>query len=113
MSEGKKFDAGKAPIVQGCLHYFPKALLAVAQVSAYGAKKYNVPFSDKNWSRLEDAFNRYTDGMGRHLMLESLEATDTGAYDPTGAKGSEMLHAAHVAWNALARLELLLAQESA
>lgn len=101
MSEGKKFDAGKAPLVQGCLHYFPKALLAVAQVSAYGAKKYNVPFSDKNWSRLHDAFNRYGDADGRHLIYEAID----GLYDPE----SKLLHAAHHAWDALARLELLLA----
>lgn len=101
MAEGKKFDAGKAPIVQGCIHYFPTALAAVAQVSAYGAKKYDVSFSDKNWQRLDNAFNRYTDGLGRHLALEGVSAHDDE---------SQLLHAAHAAWNALARLELLLGE---
>lgn len=100
MSEGKKFDAGKAPLTQGCLHYFPRALLAVATVSGYGAKKYAVPYSDKNWMRLADAFNRYGDGDSRHLIFEAID----GLYDPE----SKLLHAAHHAWNALARLELLL-----
>ena len=99
MSEGKKFDQGKAPLFQGCLQYFPRALMCVANVSAYGAKKYDVPFSDKNWSRLDDAFNRYTDGLARHLTLEGVSERD----DESG-----LLHAAHAAWNALARLELLL-----
>ncbi|MDY0087109.1 MAG: DUF5664 domain-containing protein [Coriobacteriia bacterium] len=108
MSEGKKFDTGKAPIVSGCLHYFPKALLAVAAVSDYGAKKYDVSFEDKNWSRLHNAEKRYGDGLGRHVALEGLELWDTGNFDPTGAKGSDLLHAAHAAWNALAKLELLL-----
>ena len=109
-SSGVKYDAGKAPIVQGCIHYFPKALLAVSEVSAYGANKYKVPFNDKNWMRLDGAFNRYTDGLGRHLALEGLEQTDSGEYDPTGQPGSNLLHAAHAAWNALARLELLLTE---
>ena len=108
MSEGRKYDAGKAPLVQGCLHYFPQALLAVATVSQYGATKYNVPFEDKNWSRLPNAEKRYGDGLGRHIALEGLELWDTGNFDPTGAKGSGLLHAAHAAWNALAKLELLL-----
>lgn len=94
---GKKYDNNKAPIVQGCLHYFPNALQAVANVSKFGATKYNVPYSDKNWARLDDAINRYTDALGRHLV-----ATDT--YDPE----SDLLHAAHAAWDALARLELIL-----
>lgn len=106
---GKKFDSGKSPVVQGGLHYFPRAIMAVAAVSDYGANKYDVPFSEKNWELVSDGFNRYTDGLGRHLCLEGLEQYDTGTYDPTGAKGSELLHAAHVAWNALARLEKLLA----
>ncbi len=99
MSEGKKFDAGKSPVVQGCLHYFPAALLAVGKVSEYGANKYDVSYSDKNWGRLHDAFNRYTDGLGRHLLLEGQDLWDDE---------SNLLHAAHAAWNALARLELLL-----
>lgn len=99
MSEGRKFDGGKSPVVQGCLHYFPQALLAVGKVSEYGANKYSVPYSDKNWGRLNNAFNRYTDGLGRHLLLEGLDQWD---------EESKLLHAAHAAWNALARLELLL-----
>lgn len=97
---GKKFDGGKAPLVQGCLNYFPKALMAVAMVSKYGAEKYKVPYTDKNWAKLENALARYTDGDARHLLGEAID----GLYDPE----SHLLHAAHHLWNAAARLELLL-----
>lgn len=89
-------------MTQSVLHYFPNALLAVGDVSNYGAKKYSVQFSDKNWSRLDQAFERYSDGLGRHLILEGVEEKD---------QESGLLHAAHAAWNALARLELLLTKE--
>ena len=42
----------------------------------------------------------YTDALYRHLLAESPDDPDTG-----------LLHAAHAAWNALARLELLLKEE--
>ncbi len=99
MATGKKFDGGKSPVTQAALHYFPQALLAVGKVSEYGAKKYDVHYSEKNWELVPQAFNRYSDGLGRHLLLESL-----GPWDDE----SKLLHAAHAAWNALARLELLL-----
>src|SRR5690606_726009 len=58
---GKKYDHGKSPVVRGCFHYFPDALRAVAWVSAYGAKKYKVPFEEKNWQYLDDAKGRLMD----------------------------------------------------
>jgi hypothetical protein len=97
---GVKLDAGKAPFVQGCLHYFPKALEAVAFVSRYGKEKYKVEYNDVNWKRVPDGLARYTDALGRHISYEAVE----GFYD----QESHLLHAAHAAWNALARLELLL-----
>lgn len=97
---GKKFDGGKSPVTQACLHYFPKALCAVSEVSGYGAAKYEVPFSDKNWTTVPNGYERYSDALGRHLLSEGSE----GMYDSE----SKLMHAAHAAWNALARLELLL-----
>ena len=93
---GAKLDAGKAPVSQGVLQYFPRALVAVSQVSAIGARKY----AWKGWESVDDGFNRYSDALGRHLLAETTEGltdSDTGC-----------LHAAQVAWNSLARLELLL-----
>lgn len=97
MSEGKKYDGGKAPLFQGCFGYFPKALAAVAEVSAYGCKKYDIDFEDKNWKRLEKALVRYLNANARH-SVRPLE------YDPE----SKLIHAAHAAWNSLASLELIL-----
>lgn len=92
---GTKLDAGKAPVVRGALHYFPLALEAVAKVSAYGARKY----AWNDWEAVPDGVTRYSDALGRHLLAEALWERDW----ETG-----LLHAAHVAWNALARLELML-----
>lgn len=99
---GTKFDQGKVPLVQGCLSYFPNALCAVALVSDYGRSKYETTFAERNWFYVPDAVDRYGDGLGRHIIKEATE----GMHDHE----SGYLHAAHAAWNALARLELLLAE---
>lgn len=98
---GQKFDYDKAPVVQGCLAYFPRAIKAVAFVSRYGATKYGVPYSDKNWERVEDGENRYEAALVRHLLSIHEEGVE---FD----EESGMLHKAHLAWNALATLELAL-----
>jgi hypothetical protein len=92
---GAKLDAGKAPIMRGVIQYFPRALKAVSDVSAAGAKKYTW----RGWATVPDGVARYSDAMGRHLIAEQFEQID---------KDTGCLHAAQVAWNALARLELLL-----
>jgi len=94
---GVKLDAGKQPIAMGVFGYFPNALLAVADVSAYGAKKYDLDYVDKNWMRVTDGIPRYTDALGRHLIKEAIDPLD----DESG-----LHHDAMAAWNALARLEL-------
>ena len=93
---GAKADDGKSPLLRGCLLYFPRALLEVARVSQKGAEKY----SWKGWESVPDGSNRYGDALSRHLVYESIE----GIYD----RDTGLLHASQVAWNALARLELLL-----
>lgn len=101
--EGKKFDTGKSPMGQGLLSYFPRALEYVAYVSQYGAGKYNLDYADKNWNKVENGLLRYTDALLRHVTKEQTGEVD----DPE----SLLLHAGHAAWNALARLELILQQE--
>lgn len=95
---GKKDDTGKAPLVRGVIQYFPNALNAVAEVSAFGAKKY----AWGNWRFVADGLGRYTDALGRHIASEAIEERD---------QESGLRHAAHAAWNALARLEFLLTQK--
>jgi hypothetical protein len=92
---GAKLDAGKPSVVEHFLHYFPRAILAVTEVSDVGAKKY----TSRGWIEVPNGFRRYSDGLGRHLVAESYEERDSD----TG-----LLHAAQVAWNAMARLELKL-----
>lgn len=96
---GAKLDAGKAPIMRGAVHYFPNAIAAVAEVSAFGAAKYTWG----GWRTVPEGVQRYGDAMMRHVAKEGSEERDTD---------SGLRHAAHAAWNALARLELLLAKEA-
>jgi hypothetical protein len=91
---GAKLDAGK--IRPGLvLGGFSRALQAVSAVGTYGARKY----SPNGWRTVPGGVERYTDAMVRHL-LEEADASDD--------EESGLPHAAHVAWNALARLELML-----
>lgn len=96
---GAKADAGKAPILKGLLQYFPRALSEVARTSEVGAKKY----SWKGWESVPDGVSRYGDALCRHLVSEAIE----GEFD--GDTG--LLHSTQVAWNALARLELILREK--
>jgi len=93
---GSKLDAGK--ILAGVLADFSLALLAVAEVGTFGAKKY----TRGGWQFVENGIERYTDAMWRHLLKGNLELNDPD---------SNLLHAAHAAWNALARLELALREQ--
>lgn len=92
---GAKLDAGKPRcglVVLG----FPRALLEVSRVGTFGANKY----TDHGWKTVPNGIERYTDALLRHLFDEA-----TGEVHD---KQSELHHAAHAAWNALARLELML-----
>jgi hypothetical protein len=91
-----KYDGGKPAVYQGAIGYFPRAIREVSAVSTFGASKY----AWKGWEQVPDGFNRYSDALGRHLLQEA------SGEDIDGDSG--LLHAAQVAWNALARLELKL-----
>ncbi len=98
---GAKSDSGKADC--GLLGFFGRSLYAVSEVGTAGAKKY----SRGGFLSVEDGFNRYTAAMLRHYFKEGREEYDT---DPELQKylDEPCLHAAQVAWNALARLEMML-----
>lgn len=96
---GAKLDAGKVCTFRGAIDYFPRAIECVAAVSTFGASKY----AWKGWETVPEGFERYSDAMVRHLTSAS-----KGEFaDPD----SGLPHAAHAAWNALARLELLLREK--
>ena len=95
-SDGVKYDTGK-PLVGTLCRIFPNALLEVGKCIEFGTHKY--PEVD-NWQRVDDAFNRYQDAMIRHLLKHNIgkeEDEETGLY-----------HLSHMAWNALAILELYI-----
>lgn len=94
-----KYDGGKPCAFRGVVQYFPRATLAVASISTFGAQKY----AWKGWEGVEDGINRYSDAMVRHLLKEGMGEE----FDPD----SGLLHAAHTAWGALARLELILREK--
>lgn len=99
MADGIKNDKGK-PKVGMVVSYFAKALIEVAKCGTFGCEKYgNGEFWDYNWNQVENGYSRYTDALLRHLLKEGDEV-----YDPD----TKLHHAAHVAWNALARLELIM-----
>lgn len=94
---GAKLDAGK--VQAALLQDFAFALLAVAEVGTFGANKY----SRGGWQSVENGETRYSDALWRHLLKGRHEAIDPD---------SNLTHAAHAAWNALAVLELALRQEA-
>lgn len=95
---GSKLDAGKNRLGL-VLGGFTLALQEVGRVGTYGAEKY----TPDGWRSVPDGLNRYTDAMYRHLLAE---AAGEHADADTG-----IAHAAHAAWNALARLHFLLEGE--
>lgn len=97
---GAKLDAGKTRLWL-VLGGFARALEQVGQVGTFGARKY----SDNGWMEVPDGQSRYTDALLRHLMAEARgEKTDPD---------SGLAHASHLAWNSLARLELMLRKDDA
>ena len=95
---GAKLDDGKARAGLA-IGGFARALLAVSEVATFGARKY----TPHGWVAVPDGVERYTDAMYRHLLAEAAgDALD----DDSG-----LSHAAHAAWCALARLDLLLRKE--
>lgn len=95
---GAKLDAGKnrlGLVIGG----FSRALQAVGEVGTFGAEKY----TPNGWVLVPNGQERYTDALYRHLMTEAEGESVDGQ---TG-----LTHAAHAAWNALARLDLMLREQ--
>lgn len=95
-----KHDTGKVPVYRGGFAYFPRAIEAIAAVSAFGATKY----AWNGWLHVPDGFNRYTDAMGRHIIEEAKGEV----FDPD----SGLPHAWHTLWNSAARVELAEIEKS-
>lgn len=94
--KGKKYDTGKSMAGALC-RVFPRALLAIGKCIEFGTHKYPNPL---NWRLVDKAFERYQDSLMRHyLKFLSGEERD---------KETDLVHLSHMAWNALAILELYL-----
>lgn len=97
---GSKLDHGKVRLGL-VLGDFSRALVAVGQVGTFGAAKY----TDHGWVSVPKGKERYQDALLRHMMKDPQGET----FDPE----TNLLHAAHTAWNALARLDLILREGEA
>lgn len=95
--DGSKYDNGK-PRVGEMLQDFAEPLLEVTKAWEYGASKYE----ERNWRKVDNGETRYTNALLRHLIEEETNPCD---------EESRLLHATHVAWNALARLWFILREQ--
>ena len=88
-----KNDSGK-PRYSLVLGDFRHAIEEVVRVGTCGAKKYE----DSNWLKVENGIERYGDALLRHFWEG----------DKSNEEDFGLSHAAHAAWNALARLEFMI-----
>lgn len=92
---GAKIDQGKVRmhLITGGM---ARAITEVAKVATFGANKY----TENGWIVVPNGFNRYEDAQQRHAASRHMDEE----VDPE----SGLLHLAHEAWNALAKLDLYL-----
>lgn len=95
---GVKDDLSK-PDMDLVLKGFSKALTDVCKLGTFGAVKY----TELGFLDVPNGIRRYSSAMQRHYFLEDDEEYD----DET-----KLLHATAVAWNSLARLELMLRKKN-
>jgi hypothetical protein len=93
---GKKHDHRK-PRMHLLFNDMSDALLEIGKVATYGANKY----TDRGWRDVENNYERYSSAGYRHQLEDSYEG---GELD----EESGFLHAAHAAWNAIAKLQIIL-----
>jgi hypothetical protein len=95
MTNGIKHDNEKLPYFIVLCNQFPDAINAVIQRSYMGHLKYEEFDKDwKNWERVENGYETYSNALLRHLFKEG--------------EDSDLEHDIAVAWNALARLQIRL-----
>jgi hypothetical protein len=103
--KGAKDDTEKVDLTL-VTEYFPRALRAVAKIGDFGQRKY----VREGWKWVPGGVVRYTQALLRHLVRDDSEPRfyqESPSQDGS-APMEELDHEAQVAWNALARLELIL-----
>ena len=95
---GAKVDAGKVRmhLITGGM---ARAITEVAKIGTFGASKY----TDNGWIAVPDGFRRYEDAQQRHAAKRHMGETNDS--------DSGLLHLAHEAWNALAKLDLYIREQ--
>lgn len=95
---GAKGDAGKQPVDRGVFSYWPRTMLALAEVSRAGAMQ-----EGRDWGgqmQVPNGFQRYLDAHGRHVLRRYID----GEVDPD----SGSLHILAAAWSILTACEIYL-----
>ena len=95
--EGIKYDNDKQRLAEMIVD-FQEPLKELCKVWEFGANKYG----KSNWKQLTNGKERYSNALVRHLFAE-----DVNIYDDE----SSLLHASHIAFNALARLYFIQKQQ--
>jgi len=96
---GAKDDSDK-PRLDLVLGDFATALWGVGLVGTFGANKY----TDRGWHEVDNGIERYSNALLRHYLNFKRGEMD----DPE----SNLPHLAHLAWNALAILQLYMEEKN-
>jgi hypothetical protein len=88
------------PVYSGFIKYFPRGMIAVAQLSKIGNDQHN-PGKPLHWDRSKSGDEM--DALVRHMLDDAMGV-------PTDTDG--VLHATKLAWRAMANLEKLLEKKA-
>ena len=94
---GIKYDQDKLRLAEMIIDFAPE-LQELCKVWTFGANKYE----KSNWKLVVNGKDRYSNALIRHLIAE-----EDNLYDDE----SKLLHAAHIAFNALARIHFILEEK--
>jgi hypothetical protein len=89
------------PVYSGFIKYFPRGMIAVAQLSKIGNDQHN-PGKPLHWDRSKSGDEM--DALTRHMLDDAMGV-------PTDTDG--VLHATKLAWRAMANLEKVLEKKEA
>ena len=98
IADTTKAKYSKPQPYRGVIARFPRAILALAGVSAFGSKKHKVPMGDMSYITLDGADHLYLEAELRHMLQAAIEG-------PINHADGDLAHKAQKAWNALADLE--------
>ena len=94
MNEGIKYDTEKLRMAEMITDFAPE-LEELCKIWTFGVNKYG----KGNWKLLKNGKERFSNALIRHLIEESKDLYD---------KETKLIHAAHIAFNAIARLHYVI-----